>query len=124
MQTTLDAKVFPSEENSIIAHSMDGSDAHRYEIRDCLGYNEGKTQYDDTSQTIQFVHKRDNGTVFPGLQSEQLVLVLLDRHKKLNERFPSAQTKQMIQGLQMFLDASKDRVKERIDRGVMGELKK
>jgi hypothetical protein len=60
----------------------------------------------------------------PGLQSEQIVLALLDRHKKLNDRFPSQQNAKMISGLEIFLAACKDRVQERINRGVMGELKK
>lgn len=73
---------------------------------------------------IQFIQKLDDGTVIPGLQSEQLVLMLIDRHKKLNARFPSAQNEKMIQGLEMFLDASRERVEDRMNRGVMGDLKK
>ncbi len=59
-----------------------------------------------------------------GLQSEQLVLVLLDRAVKLNARFPSDHNTKMIAGLEMFLEACKERVEERMTRGVMGELKK
>ena len=56
--------------------------------------------------------------------SEQLALILLDRVKKLNERYPSEQNDKQIEGLTMYLQACKDRVEERINRGVMGELKK
>lgn len=97
--------------------------AHLYSIRDCKGFNNGQTQYAKSFHDIQFVRKNDNGSIIPGLQSEQLVLVLLDRHKKLNARFPSTQNAKMIEGLQMFLDACRERVEERMNRGVMGELK-
>ena len=59
-----------------------------------------------------------------GLQSEQIVIALIDRTKKLNNVYPSLQNEKMIEGLQMFLDACQERVQERIERGVMGELKK
>lgn len=75
-------------------------------------------------QSIQFVHKASDGTITPGLQSEQLVIALIDRHKKLNERFPSVHNEKMIQGLEIFLEACKERIDDRISRGVMGELKK
>lgn len=118
-------KVFPSEEQTVFTNpDPDYGGAHKYEFKNCLGFNEGKTQYDQSFQVIQFVQKNNDGTMTPGVQSEQLVLALIDRHKKLNARFPSAQNEKMIQGLQMFLDACKERVEERIQRGVMGELKK
>jgi hypothetical protein len=50
-----------------------------------------KTKYVDATDTIQFVHKHEDGTVTPGWQSEQLALILLDRVKKLNEKFPCEQ---------------------------------
>lgn len=98
--------------------------AHNYQIKECLGFKDGKTEYVDSFQNIRFVKKQDDGTVVAGLQSEQLVYVLLDRTKKLNARFPSSHNEKMIAGLQMFLDAARERVEERMNRGVMGELKK
>lgn len=98
--------------------------AHCYVIRECLGFNDGKTQYVETEQVVRFVQKNDDGTMIPGLQSEQLVLALLDRHEKLNTRFPSEQNAKMIAGLRMFLEACEERVRNRMERGVMGELKK
>ena len=80
--------------------------------------------YIDKTVTLQFVKKEEDGTTVPGLQSEQVALILLDRVKKLNERFPHPSNEKQIAGLQMFLDACKERVQERIDRGVMGDLKK
>lgn len=121
----LNATVFPSDEKTIsVEHDSIYGGAHKYEIQNCIGFNDGKTQYVESTQQIQFVQKNDDGTMVPGLQSEQLVLVLWDRHKKLNTRFPSPQNKKMIEGLEMFLQACEERVEERMQRGVMGELKK
>jgi hypothetical protein len=121
----VDALVFPSEEKTItVKMDADYNGAHQYTFKNCLGFNEGKTQYDTTEQTIQFVQKNEDGSMIPGLQSEQLVLALIDRHTKLNNRFPSAQNEKMLAGLHMFMDACKERVQERMNRGVMGELKK
>lgn len=121
----LNATVFPSSEKTILVEDdkIYGG-AHKYEIKNCIGFNNGETQYVESSQTIQFVQKNDDGTMIPGLQSEQLVLALLDRHIKLNGRFPSRENIKMVEGLETFLEACKERVEGRISRGVMGELKK
>lgn len=121
----IDAVVYPSDERtiSVVDDAIYGG-AHCYVIRECLGFNDGKTQYTETEQVVRFVQKNDDGTMIPGLQSEQLVLALLDRHEKLNARFPSEQNAKMIAGLRMFLEACEERVRNRMERGVMGELKK
>jgi hypothetical protein len=122
---TLDGTVFPSDAKTIqVEKDADYGGAHRYEIRNCLGFNNGVTEYVDSKQVVQFVQKNEDGSMIPGLQSEQLVLMLIDRHQKLNNRYPSVQNEKMLAGLQMFLDACKERVEERMNRGVMGELKK
>lgn len=121
----VDATVYPSNEPTIsVVEDATYGGAHCYIIRECLGFNNGKTQYTNSEQVVRFVQKNDDGSMIPGLQSEQLVLALLDRHEKLNARFPSEQTAKMIAGLRMFLEACEERVKSRIERGVMGELKK
>lgn len=134
----LDATVFPSEVKTIITMVPAGdpyNGAHRYAMVNCLGFEGGQTKYQfersgeseevfPKGQMIQFIEKMDDGAVIPGVQSEQLVYVLLDRHKKLNARFPSPQNEKMIAGLEQFIEACRERVQERIDRGVMGELKK
>lgn len=125
MNKIIEAKVFPSDENTIeVEDDAIYGGAHNYRILNCMGFSDGKTQYHDTVQTVQFVQKNDDGSMTPGLQSEQLVYVLLDRAKKLNARFPSEQNEKMIYGLGMFLDACRERVLDRINRGVMGDLKK
>lgn len=121
----LDYTVFPSEKKTIsVVEDNTYGGAHVYSINECLGFNNGTTDYTSSVKEIRFIKKEDNGEISQGFQSEQLVYVLLDRAVKLNNRFPSAQNDKMIAGLQMFLDACKERVEERIARGVMGELKK
>lgn len=121
---TLDCTVYPSDEKTISVVGDDYGGAHCYCVRESKGFADGKAEYVDTEQVIQFVHKTDDGTVVPGLQSEQLVQVLLDRHSKLNAKYPSEQYAKMKKGLTMFLNACKERIDDRIERGVMGELKK
>jgi hypothetical protein len=121
----LDYKVYPSEERTIF--SIDDPDyggAHLYIIQNSLGFSDGVAKYDNTTQRLQFVQKNLDGTMIPGVQSEQLVYILLDRVWKLNAKFPSEQSTHMITGLKMFLDACESRIKDRIKRGVMGDLKK
>jgi hypothetical protein len=122
----LDGVVYPSEERTIAALDNDGyGGAHKYFVTNSLGFKDGKAEYmPGEGQAIQFVHKPNDVDVIPGLQSEQLVLLLLDRHARLNEKYPSEQYEKMKAGLEMFLEASKERVEARIARGVMGELKK
>lgn len=121
----IEGVVYPSEEKTIMVEDdpIYGG-AHHYVIKNCKGFNDGKTEYVDSKHSIQFVQKLEDGTVIPGLQSEQLVLVLLDRAIKLNARFPSIQNETMISGLNIFLQACRDRVEDRMNRGVMGDLKK
>lgn len=121
----LDYKVFPSDKETMSVEDSDEyGGAHKYAIMHSLGFNNGIAEYVDFFTRIQFVQKADDGTMLSGVQSEQLAYVLLDRCVKLNARFPSEQNEKMIAGLNMFLDACRERVQERIDRGVMGQLKK
>lgn len=119
--------VFPSKEATIEVVPTDGyNGAHRYRAKMCVGFNNKKNtaEYVDKTDTIQFVQKNEDGTVIPGWQSEQLALILLDRVMKLNEKYPSPQNEKQIQGLQMYIDACRERIEDRMNRGVMGELKK
>lgn len=119
--------VFPSLESTIEVIPNDGYEgAHRYRARMCTGFNPDKQNhnYVDKTDTIQFVQKNEDGSIIPGWQSEQLALILLDRVKKLNAKYPSDSNLKQIEGLEMYLAACSERVEERINRGVMGELKK
>lgn len=124
--TTLEATVFPANQPTIRVQADNnyGTGAHRYVFDNCVGFKDGQTAYIGTLQCIQFVQKNDDGTIIPGLQSEQIVLALIDRQTKLNARFPSAHSDKMLAGLNMFIEACKERVQERMARGVMGNLAK
>jgi hypothetical protein len=123
----IDAKVFPSEDCTItVKDDAIYGGAHEYCVIESLGFDPERNVaiHAGTVQTIRFVHKPDNAPMEAGVQSEQLAIVLLDRCQKLNARFPSAHNEKMMAGLNMFLDACKERVQERMDRGVMGKLQK
>lgn len=116
--------VYPTSELTIrVADDADYGGAHNYEFDNCLGWNDGMTAYDDSTQTIQFVQKKEDGTIIPGLQSEQLLIALIDRHEKLNKKFPCYENELMITKLQEALMWQEQRLRNRVDRGVMGELK-
>jgi hypothetical protein len=117
--------VFPSEESTIcVIPDVDYNGAHRYCFKNSIGFKDGKTEYVESIQFIQFVQKNEDGSMIPGIQSEQLVLALLDRTEKLNNRYPSEYNQRMMDALEDFLGACHDRIQDRINRGVMGELKK
>lgn len=119
--------VFPNKNNTVEVLVDDNySGAHLYRISNCTGFDPEtkESKYLHTSQEIQFVQKNDDGSVVPGVQTEQLLWMLLDRHKKLNERFPDPNYAEFEKGIQMAIKAQYNRVKERMERGVMGELKK
>lgn len=81
----LDFKVFPSDEKTIcVENDAIYGGAHRYELKNSVGFNNGKADYVESVQTVQFVQKNDDGSMIPGIQSEQLAYVMLDRTKKLN----------------------------------------
>lgn len=121
----LDVTVFPSEVKSIaVEDDPEYGGAHLYKVMNSTGFNKGETTYERAFQTIQFVQKDASGKITPGIQSEQLALILLDRANKLNTKYPSKQNAKMVKGLEMFLEACKERIEDRIARGVMGDLKK
>jgi hypothetical protein len=127
----LSKTVFPSKESTIF--SIETGDveygeggAHKYGFINCFGFNpETKnTVYTANYQTISFVQKLSDGEMSEGAQSEQLLICLIDRHKKLNAKFPSREGSLAITKMEEALFWLEARVKERMDRDVMGELKK
>jgi hypothetical protein len=122
----VEAVVFPSDKRTIMVEDdpVYGG-AHRYHVVGSLGFEDGEALYDySDNHVLQFVHKTSpDGPTIPGLQNEQLALVMRDRVLKLNAKYPSTHNEKMITGLQMFLDACRERVEERMNRGVMGQLK-
>lgn len=117
--------VYPSKEYTIqVEDDNVYGGAHKYIVNNCIGFNNGNTEYVESVQEIQFVQKNEDGSVIPGLQSEQLVWVLIDRVLKLNKRFPCEENIRMLEGLEIFIQASEDRVKNRMQAGSMGKLQK
>lgn len=117
--------VYPSDLKTISVREDDDYDgAHYYEFVNSIGFNKGEAEYVSTKQSIQFVQKYEDGTITAGLQSEQLLIALIDRHKKLNAKFPSREGALAITKMEEALMWLEARVKERIERQVMGELKK
>lgn len=118
-------KVYPTNEVSVrVENDAIYGGAHKYEMKNCVGFVDGETKYEGGTQEIQFVQKNDDGTIIPGLQSEQLLIMLIDRHTKLNNRFSSRSGALAITKMEEALHWLEDRVRERIERDVMGELKK
>jgi hypothetical protein len=120
----LDYKVFPSEEKTISVVDDDTyGGAHRYIARHSLGFNNNDAEYIGSYTEINFIKKNDDGSIIAGLQSEQLAYIMLDRVIKLNNRFPSKYNEKQIVGLKIFIEGCEDRIKDRLYRNVMGELK-
>lgn len=117
--------VFPSKQNSVwVADDEDYGGAHEYYFMNSLGHVDGKPVYKEGSiADISFVKKEESGMV-AGLQTEQLLIALIDRHQKLNAKYPSANGEMTILHLERALASQKSRVQDRLKRGVMGELKK
>lgn len=60
-----DLVVYPSKTETIEVIPDDCNGAHRYRAQMCAGFVNGKTKYVDATDTIQFVHKHEDGTVTP-----------------------------------------------------------
>jgi len=118
--------VYPTSQVSVIAHEddMEYGGAHRYSMLNCIGFVDGQTKYDGGEQTIQFVQKLEDESIVPGIQNEQLLTILIDRMQKLNKKFPCRENAIQITKLQEALMWQEARTRERIDRGVMGNLEK
>ena len=120
--------VYPSKEVTVWASDPDTTygegGAHSYTIQNCLGFKDGETIYAPSWQSIQFVKTELDGSTTPGLQSEQLIIALMDRHEKMNKRFPSEHHIEQMSHLQSFLDLCRMRVDDRMKRNVMGTLQK
>ena len=120
----LNLRVYPSDVSTVaVSHDDDYGGAHLYHIRDSEGRSNGESQYASSEQKLQFVKKDLDGTVVPGVQDEQLLLVMIDRLTKLNNKFPSREGSLAITKLQEALQWLEARVKEREERGVLGDLK-
>lgn len=127
-----DANVFVEEDTT----GLYPEGCHHYFLTECLGWDNenSKTAFlkagvhgltKDQLQEIVFVSKDPKlNSVSAGVTSEQLLILLMHRHQQMNEAFPSIQNEEFITHLQSALDLLEQRVKDRVNRGVMGDLKK
>lgn len=119
--------VFPSKRRTITAIHTDSKfkGAHNYRVQPMLHYADGAVyaRDKDDAMELNFVKRREDGTWQKGLQTEQLLEVLIDRHHKLQDVFPTEQTEHnsFIAHLTAALAILEKRVTERTARGVMGQ---
>jgi len=97
-------------------------------IKKCvdLGYIKqigGHTVYGLEGMPLTFVKRLPNGTFRPGLQTEQLLLVIEDRHPKLNAEFPAEEHDEFMYHIRAARECLERRFRKRLDRGVAGEHK-
>lgn len=123
------AMVYPSNVNTIRVTDIDDQygGAHTYVINPMVDFDQESNTpvYDKSIGLIQFVKKDpETGEFIPGFQTEQLLLMLIDRHLKLSSVFPSDIDDEFISHLSGALNLLESRVKERTERGVIGKLEK
>jgi len=119
--------IYPSTDVTVWGlpdEAYEGNPTHSFVLRNSTGFENGRANYDDSYQGIQFVQKNEDGSIIPGIQTEQLLRVLIERHQALNNKFPSREGALAITHMQTALLFLQERVAERMDRGVMGQLKK
>lgn len=121
----LNTTVFPSTQKTLLCVVTDSKfkGAHNYYVQPMTEFKAGAAVYGADLISIPFVKRNEDGTWQPGVQTEQLLLLLKDRHEKMNDVFPSDDHAQFVAGIDLALEALERRVRERTTRGVMGELK-
>ena len=97
---------------------------HKYEL-------DNFEQGTEPNQTLQFIQKesKEGGdveageleTTVNGTTNEEVLAVLIDRTKFLNEKFPSNFNESALEGLNHALEAFNQRTRERKERGVEGK---
>lgn len=95
---------------------------HTYELTNFENPN-------DDNQVIQFIEKAQNKeddlvTVNDGTTNEEVLEMLIDRLKHLNEKLPSRETSISISKLEEALMWQEKRTKDREKRGVEGTYEK
>ena len=100
-----------SVENVFVSNEDTYGGAHDYHFKKCLGWDKekGESKFIDETATISFVRKEESGMV-AGIQSEQLIVCLIDRHRKLDAKFPCDENKEFIRCLEEALEWQKSRI--------------
>lgn len=80
----------------------------------------------ENSAEIKFINKRKDEnnelvTNYDGTTNEELMIILIDRVKFLENLFPCTENRQTIIHLELALDSQLDRTKNRIKQGVEGK---
>ena len=124
----LEGIVFPSHQRTIFSAFNPEEDeynggAHHYCLNHCAGHGANDTVYLFSEQCIQFIHVREDGKVIPGIQDEQLLLVMIDRMNRLNDRFPSKYYVEIMTGLEQAREGMEKRKRERLHDEKLGKLK-
>lgn len=81
---------------------------------------------DQPGQIIQFIHKEPNEnneliTISDGTTNEEVLEVLIDRMKFLNNKFPCTENELVINHLDFALFQLNERTRKRIERNVEGK---
>lgn len=120
--------VYPSETPTVFCLDSETDTryggAHVYRLQNHLGYNPEKKEVEigQLSQLLQFCKKEEGGEVVPGVFTEQLLIVAIDRTRKLGAAFPDPNNVEALQHLEAALNCFKARVDRRVAAGVMGKL--
>lgn len=128
VRVPLDGVVFPSTERTIVSLPQGDSfnGAHNYSIKPMLRYENGAVCGLE-GMPLTFVKQvpLEGGGVRwqAGVQSEQLLLVLLDRHEKMNAVFASDVHDEFMGHIAGALECLERRFRNRMDRGVAGQQK-
>lgn len=124
----VDASIYPNTDKPIVVLDDEYEGAHLYFAPMSLGIIDGQNVFTEQAHAIRFVHKYSDafGNVIaePGVTDAELVTILLDRLVKLNNKFPSEQYDKMKQGLELYLEGNRERIDDRLARGVAGQFKK
>lgn len=92
---------------------------HKYDLL----HHSTDPQADVGVETIQFYQRfasENPDEIVNGTTNEEVLDMLIDRMRFLDDRFPSAENKDCIQYLEMARAALAERTKDRQERGVEG----
>lgn len=102
---------------------------HRYALTIYQSNAEGLLEpvFDATNpvndQRVTFISKLAGKDVYPGTTNEEVLLMMIDRMKFLDTKFPCAENKEAITNLEAALKVLEKRTTNRKEQGVEGKNK-
>lgn len=75
-------------------------------------------QLDEAKQQVFFIKRTNGKLTHPGTTNEELLEVLIDRTKFLDEKFPCVENKVALAAMQYALDSFNSRTQKRVAQGV------